>query len=147
MGVSSGVGALDSGFLCVGVAALSLSSFTPSNYGSSEASSKESACCLLQDKHNSTYSRYLQEICTFAPDIYPHTSQATLYSSPTLKYKVATSTTSSAFTKDLLLYQATKIPLTPDAIYCLAMGVSDVLRTLEDLKNLLTLLYPQVIGL
>ena len=30
VGVGSGVGALDSGFLCVGVAALSLSSFTPS---------------------------------------------------------------------------------------------------------------------
>ena len=30
VGVGSGVGALDSGFLCVGVAALSFSSFTPS---------------------------------------------------------------------------------------------------------------------
>ena len=35
VGVGSGVGALDSGFLCVGVAALSFSSFTPSKGKSS----------------------------------------------------------------------------------------------------------------
>ena len=29
------------------------------------------AYCLLQDKHNSTYSRCLQKICTFAPHFYP----------------------------------------------------------------------------
>ena len=71
-------------------------------------------------------------------------------SSPTLEYKVATSTTSSAFTRFAALpgYKDTlDMRKHVNSIYGLAfVPVADVLRTWGDLKNLLTLLYPHVIG-
>ena len=118
------------------------------------------AYCLLQDKHHSTYSRCLQEICTFAPHFYPtlvmldfelaeHNALHRVFPNVRIQgcyfhhkqclHKIFAALPGYKDTLDMRKHV--------NSIYGLAfVPVADVLRTWEDLKNLLTLLYPQVVG-